>query len=102
MGASVEHGRKKRGSANRKQHIDRLNQALRQQNQTEICLAMKAEAKRQGIMSVAQRAGMTRGSLYSALHANGNPTMAVSLRISSALGICWTAHSHSRESDERE
>jgi probable addiction module antidote protein len=102
MDAPLGHDRKKRGSANRKQHIDRLNEALRQQNQPEICLALMAEARRQGIMTVAKRAAMTRSSLYSALNANGNPTLAVSLRISSALDIGWTAHSHTREKDERE
>jgi probable addiction module antidote protein len=102
MGASLEYQRKKRGVVARSQHIDRLNQALIVRDQTEICLSLLAEAKRQGIMSVAKRAGLTRSSLYSALRSNGNPTMAMSLKISSALDIRWTAHPAQNDETERE
>jgi len=74
-------------ASNRGENIAAINQALAVGDQRAILNGKLAEARRQGIMAVAKRAGVTRGSLYSALGDNGNPTLALSLKIMAALDL---------------
>ena len=74
-------------NASRRQNLERLNAASEARDQGEILAAVLSECKRVGIMDAAKRAGMTRGSLYSALGEGSNPTLAMMLKIWEALGF---------------
>jgi len=49
--------------------------------------ALGAIARAQGMSNVAERAGLGRQSLYKALSANGNPTLATISRVAAVLGL---------------
>jgi len=49
--------------------------------------ALGAIARAQGMSNVAERAGLGRQSLYKALSANGNPTLATISRVAGVLGL---------------
>lgn len=52
-----------------------------------IAQALGAIARAQGMANVAERAGLGRQSLYKALFANGNPTLATINRVAAVLEL---------------
>ena len=53
----------------------------------EFVHALGTAARAKGMTQVAQDAGLTRASLYKALHENGNPEFETIFRVCQALGL---------------
>lgn len=64
-----------------------LDEAELKGGRSAILTAMRHIAQAQGISAVAARAGIPRESLYRALGAKGNPTMATFLALINAVGL---------------
>jgi probable addiction module antidote protein len=60
------------------------------ETQQELLIALRHVAQARGMAAVAKKAGMGRESLYRALSANGNPTVATLLAVTKALGFKLT------------
>jgi len=67
--------------------IDTLNDALESGEAGYIAAALGAAARSAGMGKIADKAGVNRQALYTALSEDGNPTLATLLAVLSALGI---------------
>ena len=67
--------------------IDTLNAALDRGEPGSIAAALGVAARSEGMGRVAEKAGVNRQALYTALSEDGNPTLATLLGVLSALGI---------------
>ncbi len=67
--------------------IDTLNDALETGEAGYIAAALGAVARSEGMTKIAAKSGVNRQALYTALGANGNPTLETLLKVLSALGI---------------
>ena len=67
--------------------IDTLNDALESGEPGYIAAALGAAARSEGMGKIAEKAGVNRQALYTALSEDGNPTLATLLAVFSALGI---------------
>jgi DNA-binding phage protein len=71
----------------RRGNLKALKLAFKHRDRIEICEALLAEIRRQGIMRVAKLAHTTRGSLYASFGPDGNPTLERLLVLTSAIGV---------------
>ena len=60
----------------------------------EFVHALGTAARAKGMTQVAQEAGLTRASLYKALHADGNPEFETIFRVCGALGLRLVPQAH--------
>jgi len=58
-----------------------------------IAHALGIVARARGMTQIARETGLSRESLYKALHAEGNPELATVMRVVKALGITLTTKS---------
>ena len=75
-----------------------LNEAFATGHSGYIAAALGAVARAKGMSELAEKTGLNRQALYSALSANGNPTLDTIMRIACALGIELRAVPASEES----
>jgi probable addiction module antidote protein len=61
------------------------------EDSTGIARALGDIARAKGMTQVAKDAGLSRESLYRALSADGNPSLATILKVSRALGVKFNA-----------
>lgn len=64
-----------------------LNEALASGDAAFVADALGVVARARGMSGVAERAGLSRESLYRSLSAGGNPEFATVLRVFGALGL---------------
>jgi probable addiction module antidote protein len=64
-----------------------LNEALATGDAAFVADALGVVARARGMAGVAERAGLSRESLYRSLSAGGNPEFATVLRVFGALGL---------------
>ena len=67
--------------------IDLLNDALESGHAGYISKALGVAARSEGMTRIAEKTGVNRQALYTALSENGNPTLETLLKVMSALGI---------------
>lgn len=67
--------------------VDTLNDALESGEAGYITVALGAVARSEGMSKIAEKTGVNRQALYTALSENGNPTLETLLKVMSALGI---------------
>lgn len=58
-----------------------------------IAHALGVVARAKGMTEIARQTGLSRESLYKALHAEGNPEFATVMRVMNALGVTLTTRS---------
>ncbi len=75
-----------------------LNDALATAHAGYIAAALGAVARARGMTDLAEKTGLNRQALYSALSKDGNPTLDTIMRISCALGIELRAVPATKES----
>jgi probable addiction module antidote protein len=66
---------------------DLLNEAFQTGHSGYIAAALGAVARARGMTELAEKTGLNRQALYTALSENGNPTLDTVLRVSCALGL---------------
>lgn len=71
-----------------------LEAAFETNDTTLIAAALGDVAKAKGMKKVADKAGLSRESLYRALSENGNPELGTILRVLSAVGVTLTPKVH--------
>ena len=67
--------------------IDFLNDALESGHAPYIAKVLGHVARSEGMTKIAEKTGVNRQALYTALSENGNPTLETLLKVMSALGI---------------
>ena len=67
--------------------VPAINDALAAHDTAVFCRLLYEEVKRQGVATVARRAGMNRRKLHATLTSNQNPTLVSLLSILDALGF---------------
>lgn len=67
--------------------IELLNDALESGHAGYIANALGVAARSEGMSKIAEKAGVNRQALYTALSENGNPTLETLLGVLSALGL---------------
>jgi probable addiction module antidote protein len=67
--------------------IDFLNDALESGHAPYIAAVLGDVARSEGMTKLAQKTGVNRQALYTALSENGNPTLETLLKVMTALGI---------------
>ena len=67
--------------------IDFLNDALESGHAPYIAKVLGDIARSEGMTRIAEKTGVNRQALYTALSENGNPTLETLLKVMSALGI---------------
>ncbi len=67
--------------------IDMLNDALESGHQPYITAVLRDVARSEGMTRLAEKTGVNRQALYTALSENGNPTLETLLKVMTALGI---------------
>ena len=67
-----------------------LADAIESGNAAYIAHALGVVARAKGMTEIAKQTGMSRESLYKALHAEGNPELATIMRVIKALGVTLT------------
>ena len=70
-----------------------LADALESGDAAHIAHALGVVARARGMTQLAKETGLSRESLYKALHAEGNPELATIMRVIKALGITITTKS---------
>lgn len=67
-----------------------LADALESGDAAYIAHALGVVARAKGMTEIAKETGLSRESLYKALHAEGNPELATIMRVIKALGVTLT------------
>lgn len=67
--------------------IDFLNDALESGHAPYIAAVLGDVARSEGMTKLAEKSGVNRQALYTALSENGNPTLETLLKVTAALGI---------------
>lgn len=67
--------------------IELLNDAFESGHAPYIANALGVAARSEGMSKIAEKTGVNRQALYTALSENGNPTLETLLKVLSALGI---------------
>jgi probable addiction module antidote protein len=67
--------------------IDFLNDALESGHAPYIAAVLGDVARSEGMTKIAEKTGVNRQALYTALSENGNPTLETLLKVMAALGI---------------
>jgi probable addiction module antidote protein len=67
--------------------IDLLNDAFESGHAPYITNALGVAARSEGMSRIAEKTGVNRQALYTALSENGNPTLETLLKVMAALGI---------------
>ncbi len=67
-----------------------LQEVLETGDESDFIHALSIAAKAMGMTQVAQKAGVTRASLYKSLSKNGNPSFKTINRVTEALGLRLT------------
>ena len=67
--------------------IDFLNDAFESGHLPYIANVVGVVARSEGMTKIAEKTGVNRQALYTALSENGNPTLETLLKVMSALGI---------------
>jgi probable addiction module antidote protein len=67
--------------------IELLNDAFESGHAPYIANALGIAARSEGMSRIAERTGVNRQALYTALSENGNPTLETLLKVMAALGI---------------
>jgi probable addiction module antidote protein len=67
--------------------VDLLNDAFESGHAGYISRALGVAARSEGMSKIAERAGVNRQALYTALSEEGNPTLETLLGVLSALGL---------------
>ena len=67
--------------------IDFLNDAFESGHPTYIATVLGDVARSEGMTKLAKKTGVNRQALYTALSADGNPTLETLLKVMTALGI---------------
>jgi probable addiction module antidote protein len=67
--------------------IEFLNDALESGHAPYIAAVLGDVARSEGMTKIAEKTGVNRQALYTALSENGNPTLETLLKVMSALGI---------------
>lgn len=67
--------------------IDFLNDALESGHAPYIAAVLGDVARSQGMSKLAEKTGVNRQALYTALSENGNPTLETLLKVMTALGV---------------
>jgi probable addiction module antidote protein len=67
--------------------VDFFNDALESGNSPYIASVLGTIARSEGMSKIAEKTGVNRQALYTALSENGNPTLETLLKVMSALGI---------------
>jgi probable addiction module antidote protein len=67
--------------------IELLNDALESGEPGYLTVALRDVARSEGMTKLAEKTGVNRQALYTALSENGNPTLETLLKVMSALGI---------------
>lgn len=67
--------------------IDFLNDAFESGHPPYIATVLGDVARSEGMTKLAQKTGVNRQALYTALSADGNPTLETLLKVMTALGI---------------
>ena len=67
--------------------------ALESGDASQIAHALGVVARARGMTQIAKETGLSRESLYKALHAEGNPEFATVMRVMNALGVTITTKS---------
>ena len=67
--------------------IDFLNDAFESGHLPYIASVVGVVARSEGMTKIAEKTGVNRQALYTALSENGNPTLETLLKVMSALGI---------------
>ena len=67
--------------------IDFLNDALESGHAPYIAAILGDVARSKGMSKIAEKTGVNRQALYTALSENGNPTLDTLLKVMTALGI---------------
>lgn len=67
--------------------IDTLNDAFESGEPAYVAVALGTIARSEGMSKIAEKAGVNRQALYTALGENGNPTLETLLKVMAALGI---------------
>ena len=67
--------------------IDTLNDALESGEPGYIAVALGVIARSEGMSKIAERTGVNRQALYTALSEKGNPTLDTLLKVIAALGL---------------
>lgn len=73
-----------------------LDEALASGDPAYFAHALGKVAKARGMTSIARETGLSRGSLYAALSADGNPTLATLMDVMKTLGLRLGAASAKR------
>jgi probable addiction module antidote protein len=67
--------------------IDFLNDAFESGHLPYIANVLGVVARSEGMTKIAEKTGVNRQALYTALSENGNPTLETLLKVMSALGV---------------
>lgn len=67
--------------------VDFLNDALESGHPPYIAAVLGTIARSEGMSKIAEKTGVNRQALYTALSENGNPTLETLLKVMGALGI---------------
>ena len=67
--------------------VEALSDALESGEQGYISATLGAIARSEGMTKLAEKTGVNRQALYTALSENGNPTLETLLKVMTALGI---------------
>jgi probable addiction module antidote protein len=67
--------------------VEALSDALESGEPSYIAATLGAIARSEGMTKLAEKTGVNRQALYTALSENGNPTLETLLKVMSALGI---------------